>query len=202
MRYQGKINGWKDDQGFGFVTPNGGGERTFVHIKSFSDRSRRPVDGDMITYEAVRDEKNRLKAEQVRFVKSQSSQPTSSTGNLPRILFAFTFTLALFALALINTLHVYIPLAYTIMSLIAFLAYAFDKSAAMNNRWRTQESTLHFFGLLGGWPGALVAQKMFHHKSKKPEFQATFWFTVLLNLCVLGWFIASTNPNLISHLTN
>jgi cold shock CspA family protein len=93
MRYQGKINGWKDDQGFGFVTPNGGGERTFVHIKSFSDRSRRPVDGDMITYEAVRDEKNRLKAEQVRFVKSQSSQPTSSTGNLPRILFAVTLVL-------------------------------------------------------------------------------------------------------------
>jgi uncharacterized membrane protein YsdA (DUF1294 family)/cold shock CspA family protein len=202
MRYQGKISDWKDDQGFGFVTPNGGGERAFVHIKSISDRSRRPINGDIITYEAVRDEKNRLKAGQVRFVNSQSSPSTSTTGNAPRILFSVTFTLALFLLAFLNTLHMYIPLAYTIMSLIAFLAYAFDKSAAMNNRWRIQESTLHLFGLLGGWPGALVAQKMFRHKSKKSEFQITFWFTVLLNLCVLGWFITSTNPDLTSRLIN
>jgi cold shock CspA family protein len=26
MRYQGKITTWKDDQGFGFITPNGGGK--------------------------------------------------------------------------------------------------------------------------------------------------------------------------------
>lgn len=41
MRYQGKITDWKDDKGFGFVTPNGGGPRVFVHIKSFSSRQRR-----------------------------------------------------------------------------------------------------------------------------------------------------------------
>jgi cold shock CspA family protein len=35
MRYQGKITTWKDDQGFGFITPNMGGEPVFVHIKAF-----------------------------------------------------------------------------------------------------------------------------------------------------------------------
>jgi cold shock CspA family protein len=43
MRYQGKITVWKDDKGFGFVTMNATGEEAFVHIKSFSNRSRRPV---------------------------------------------------------------------------------------------------------------------------------------------------------------
>jgi len=43
MRYQGKITSWKDDQGFGFVTHNGGGEKAFVHVNAFSRRSRRPA---------------------------------------------------------------------------------------------------------------------------------------------------------------
>ena len=45
-------------------------------------------------------------------------------------------------------------------SCVAFLAYCIDKTAAQNDRWRTRESTLHLFGLIGGWPGALVAQRM------------------------------------------
>jgi cold shock CspA family protein len=34
MRYQGRIGEWKDDRGFGFITPNGGGPRVFLHISS------------------------------------------------------------------------------------------------------------------------------------------------------------------------
>jgi hypothetical protein len=44
MRYQGKIQNWKEAQGFGFVMQNGGGgEKAFVHIKAFAARSRRPI---------------------------------------------------------------------------------------------------------------------------------------------------------------
>jgi cold shock CspA family protein len=43
MRYQGKITNWKDDSGFGFITPITGGSQIFVHIKSFKNRKRRPV---------------------------------------------------------------------------------------------------------------------------------------------------------------
>lgn len=34
MRLQGKISEWNDARGFGFVQPNGGGERCFVHIRA------------------------------------------------------------------------------------------------------------------------------------------------------------------------
>jgi len=70
---------------------------------------------------------------------------------------------------------------------VAFFAYAFDKSAALRNQWRTQESTLHLFALVGGWPGALAAQRLLRHKSAKASFQATFWVTVVLNCGALGW---------------
>lgn len=73
------------------------------------------------------------------------------------------------------------------MSVIAFVAYAVDKAAAQRGRWRTPENILHFWSLLGGWPGALVAQKVFHHKNRKLSFQVVFWITVLINCGFLGW---------------
>lgn len=84
----------------------------------------------------------------------------------------------------------YLPAAlalYLVTSIAAFAAYAADKSAAANGRWRTRESTLLFWGLIGGWPGALLAQSLLHHKSRKRSFQFLFWVTVLLNCGALIW---------------
>ena len=75
MRYQGRIADWKDDKGFGFVTPNGGGERAFVHIHAFTRRGRRPVDGDVITFEIGLDEHRRPRAAIVRFANDDDSSP-------------------------------------------------------------------------------------------------------------------------------
>jgi uncharacterized membrane protein YsdA (DUF1294 family) len=76
---------------------------------------------------------------------------------------------------------------YLIASAVAFIAYFLDKSAARKDQWRTQESTLHIFALAGGWPGALAAQRLLRHKSRKQSFQIVFWVTVVLNCGALGW---------------
>ena len=70
---------------------------------------------------------------------------------------------------------------------VAFALYAIDKSAAMHGRQRTPESMLHAVALFGGWPGALLAQDLFRHKSRKVRFQVVFWITVFINGCALGW---------------
>ena len=80
-----------------------------------------------------------------------------------------------------------VPLAYVALSIITVFAYAFDKSAAMNRRWRTEEATLQTLSLLGGWPGAWFAQLAFRHKTKKASFIVTFVFCVVINLAALGW---------------
>jgi uncharacterized membrane protein YsdA (DUF1294 family) len=80
-----------------------------------------------------------------------------------------------------------VTLLYLAASVGAFAAYALDKAAARNGEWRTKESTLLGLGLLGGWPGALVAQTLLRHKSSKPSFQVAFWLTALLNCGVLAW---------------
>ncbi|MFZ0407046.1 MAG: DUF1294 domain-containing protein [Cyanobium sp.] len=71
---------------------------------------------------------------------------------------------------------------YIGLSLLAFLAYAADKSAAINGRWRTPEKTLHLLSVAGGWPGALLAQQLLRHKCSKPSFVAVFWITVSANV--------------------
>jgi uncharacterized membrane protein YsdA (DUF1294 family) len=90
---------------------------------------------------------------------------------------------AVFARKLPNAILYY----YLVASAITLCVYAWDKLAAVQNRWRTTEFTLLAFGLAGGWPGALIAQGALRHKSKKQPFQILFWATVLLNCGALGW---------------
>ncbi len=82
---------------------------------------------------------------------------------------------------------------YLVLSLVTLLVYFLDKLAAKNKQWRTPEKTLHLLALLGGWPGALVAQQLFRHKSKKAAFQRIFWLTVFTNCTLLVWLITHTN---------
>lgn len=80
-----------------------------------------------------------------------------------------------------------ILLGYFCISIITFLAYAFDKSKAQRGVWRTKESTLHLFSLIGGWPGAAVAQQFLRHKSQKRAFRMVFWLTSIVNATGLVW---------------
>jgi uncharacterized membrane protein YsdA (DUF1294 family) len=80
-----------------------------------------------------------------------------------------------------------VPVFYAMASVAAAIAYRLDKSAAERNAWRTSERMLHFMGLIGGWPGALVAQEVFRHKSRKLSFRFVFWMTVALNCGALVW---------------
>lgn len=51
MRYQGRITEWKDERGFGFITPNGGGAKVFVHFKAVRKGEPRPAANELVTYE-------------------------------------------------------------------------------------------------------------------------------------------------------
>ena len=84
------------------------------------------------------------------------------------------------------TLARWLVVVYVSASLCAFIAYAWDKAAARAGKQRIPESFLHLLGLLGGWPGAWLAQQLFRHKTLKPPFRIVFWLTVVLNLAVLA----------------
>lgn len=73
-----------------------------------------------------------------------------------------------------------IPLvAYGAVSLLAFLLYWRDKRMARAGQWRVPENVLHAVELAGGWPGALLAQQLLRHKTRKVSYQLVFWLIVL-----------------------
>lgn len=80
-----------------------------------------------------------------------------------------------------------LSLLLVVFSLIAYGLYAKDKAAAQKNEWRVSERTLHVAALLGGWPGALLAQNRLRHKTRKTRFRVVFWLTVLINFGFLAW---------------
>jgi len=203
MRYQGRVADWNDAKGFGFVTPNGGGDRAFVHIKAFTTTRRRPQDGDLITYEPATDPAGRLRAVKIRFAGDIPAPPYVRPGPPRKSPIATTYTAFFCAgvgvLTLMGKLPALVSYIYALASLFTFLVYAFDKSAAQNNRQRTPEKTLHLLALIGGWPGALAAQRMFRHKSIKAEFQSAFWLTVIVNSLALGWLLTSSGAAFIGN---
>ncbi|NTV96664.1 MAG: DUF1294 domain-containing protein [Thiobacillus sp.] len=200
MRYQGRITTWKDDKGFGFITPYGGGEHVFVHISSLSSRQCRPKGNELVTYELTVDDKGRSQAKAVAFAgEHRSVNKPQGRGNLAPI-FAVCFLLFVFAAVVSGRLPSAVLGLYLATSVVAFVAYALDKSAARRDQWRTQESTLHLFALLGGWPGALAAQRLLRHKSAKTSFQSTYWATVLLNCAALGWLLSPSGAQILQSV--
>lgn len=77
--------------------------------------------------------------------------------------------------------------AYLITSVSCFVAYAIDKSAASHGNWRTPEGSLLLLGLVGGWPGGLLAQQWLRHKTSRRSFQQLFWGTVAANVAGFLW---------------
>jgi len=80
-----------------------------------------------------------------------------------------------------------IPLGFLFMSAITYIVYARDKYAAIHDEGRIPENILHVFSLLGGWPGAIIAQQTLRHKTRKPGFQLMFWLVMLINSAFLIW---------------
>lgn len=200
MRYQGRITNWKDDRGFGFIVQNGGTEQVFVHVKSFKSRQQRPVGNEIVTYEVTTDAKGRKQAVNVAFaVNALEPARPPKTGTLTLYLAAF-FLVFVASATLARKLPMVVLGLYLGGSLITYLVYAMDKSAARQGAWRTKEDTLHLLGVVGGWPGALLAQKQLRHKSRKASFQAVFWTTVVINCGALGWLLTPSGGALIRSL--
>lgn len=99
---------------------------------------------------------------------------------------AALFLAALPVAVLAGFLPAVLALAYAAASVLTFLAYAWDKTAAQRGQWRIRERTLHAFGLAGGWPGALIAQAVLRHKSKKQAFRAISWATAVCHCAALA----------------
>ena len=66
-----------------------------------------------------------------------------------------------------------------------FVAYGVDKRAAVRHQWRVPEADLHTLEFLGGWIGAFIGQKVFHHKTAKKSFQRIYILMIILEILAI-----------------
>ncbi|ENQ5734266.1 DUF1294 domain-containing protein, partial [Salmonella enterica] len=69
-------------------------------------------------------------------------------------------------------------------NVLTLAIYGIDKTAARKTWRRVPESTLLVFGVVGGWPGAIVGQQLFRHKTQKQPFKTYFIVSVIVSIVV------------------
>ena len=78
---------------------------------------------------------------------------------------------------------------YMIMTLffspIEIFLYWRDKRAAVKEKQRTPEKTLLIIAGLGGWPGAIIAARLFRHKTKKVSYRLQIGTVILFHLVAI-----------------
>jgi len=65
MRTTGKITHWHPEKAYGFITPDTGAKRVFVHINAFSNRQLQPKVDELVTFTLSTDKQGRPCAAQV-----------------------------------------------------------------------------------------------------------------------------------------
>lgn len=208
-RLQGTVSYWRDDKGFGFVTTDNA-ERVFFHIRDFSQvPARRPQQGDRLSFQLGFDKQQRSYALSLQFedTPTTAAKPAKTTGpDFYQIQQqAWCFRYLFFALLLLSLLAgsftLTVPLFYLEASLFTYWLYQIDKKLAVSGQSsRLPEESLQMFSLIGGWPGALVAQKRLHHKVHKMPFQREFRFVIYGNSCFLLWLLSDSGAKFLHNI--
>lgn len=214
MELRGQLKSWNDQKGFGFIRPELGGDDVFAHISAMREARRpmlgeqvmylceadkegrvrathiRLAAGLSLDDPAIR-RKSQATACKPALAPKAAKRNRPLSGMRPRRLtgkalgFVLLCLLPAAGLTRLAEQGSHWPLlAYLLASVLAFGAYLHDKRRALCNGWRIPEANLHLIELLGGWPGALIAQQVLRHKTRKLPFQFVFWLIVMTHQAV------------------
>jgi uncharacterized membrane protein YsdA (DUF1294 family)/cold shock CspA family protein len=183
----GHITDWNPDRGFGYVETDG--DRLFLHKKDFAERHKKPEVGDKIRFEKGEDKQGRPCAQKAVHVNDGGR--VTSEAILFLLLLVGPPICAIVALSGVVP-PVYPAVYWLAVSISTYAVYAWDKRRARGKGKRGPERLLHLLEVLGGWPGAFIAQRRLRHKCSKVSYQITFWLIVAFHQYVAidylrGW---------------
>lgn len=200
----GKVVHWRDDKGFGFVLPDNlapdpENRQLFFHIRDFTDSKIRPAEGCRLQFTLAKDKQHRPIATQLKVIAAPAKATPLADPDLIDIdytqdvalYFRCAFLVLVVIALLFGTLPYVLPILYIEASLFTYWLYRADKAAAIARQGqRLPEQSLQLFSLIGGWPGALLAQKKLSHKQRKFLFQREFLLVIIGNGILLLWLLS------------
>lgn len=125
--------------------------------------------------------------------KATPDSSASAVDNAPEAAMSLVNSIRAYVRDLMNNLHItglaVVFALYLVMSVVSFLTHRRDKRESMRKSGRPRrvpENTLHLQEIFGGWPGALLAQRIYRHKTLKLDYQYEFWLIVGIHLLLWG----------------
>jgi len=187
-KQSGTLQRWDDARGFGFIADRKGRD-IFVHVTAFGKIRSRPKAGDKVLFRVEPDAAKGVRAIDVE----RCWRPAHLL--LPEFLFPLLVVAVFYGAYWLffskNVFWIFLTPLLIFIAVLTFIMFALDKRAALNERQRVPENTLHLLSLSGGWPGALLARPLFRHKTRKQPFRTIFWLVVVINIVLVGAFIFS-----------
>lgn len=190
----GRVLQWDAAKGLGFVQSELDGARLLLRRADLDSRwrGREPQVGETLRFRPSHDGRRATRASPLASPSppAAAAAPRSArAASSRRLLVVPAFALLLGLLHLQQPLPRPVPVLYGALSTALFLVYGIDKWAARRGSARVANASLHLIALMGGWPGALLAQHIFRHKTAQPAFLRLTWAMAALNisLLLLAW---------------
>lgn len=190
MAIAGKISEWNDAKGYGFITVDNYQGKIFFHITDVHGHGQRPKVNEAVHFTLTKEPDGSLRAVNIE-------RPLVYGFSLA---LSVWFITVLFASVYLVDYPPIIVLFYILISAITYAVYAFDRSAMRNGEWRVSEWLLHALSLLGGWPGALMAQSLLRYKIIEQPFRMIFWLTALANFSVFLYTLTGHGADRLAQL--
>jgi uncharacterized membrane protein YsdA (DUF1294 family)/cold shock CspA family protein len=212
MQLTGTVVFWRDDKGFGFVLCEQTGQKLFFHIRDNAKPDVRPHHGAALQFALAQDKQGRDIAAPWQLAETVTTQPAqlqhklSGAAEIERanqiaLLFRVSFLGAVVIALLFGRLLYVLPLLYVEASLFTYWLYRADKEAAIARHGnRLAEESLQLFSLIGGWPGAYIAQQQLAHKRSKLSFRREFGFVILGNTLLVIWLLSPWGQQFLARL--
>jgi uncharacterized membrane protein YsdA (DUF1294 family)/cold shock CspA family protein len=212
MQLTGTVVFWRDDKGFGFVLCEQTGQKLFFHIRDNAKPDVRPHHGAALQFALAQDKQGRdiaapwrlaatLTAPSAKLQHKVSGAAEIERANQIALLFRVSFLGAVIIALLFGRLLYVLPLLYVEASLFTYWLYRADKEAAIARHGnRLAEESLQLFSLIGGWPGAYIAQQQLAHKRSKQSFRREFGFVILGNAVLVIWLLSPWGQQFLARL--
>jgi uncharacterized membrane protein YsdA (DUF1294 family) len=192
----GRVSQWDAAKGLGFVQAQNDGTKLLLRRADMAGRlrARGPSVGESVRFVPLKSGAQ-LRATQVHTLAPAPAPSAAPRPRKPasaraqssmRLLVIPAFAVVLGALHLQWPLPRPVPVLYGALSMALFAVYAIDKWLSRRDGMsRVAETSLHLIALMGGWPGALLAQHILRHKTAKPAFLRATWAMVAANILLL-----------------
>jgi uncharacterized membrane protein YsdA (DUF1294 family)/cold shock CspA family protein len=167
-----KVVEWDRAKGYGFLLVNN--RRLFLHRRDFVHSHRAPVVGDTVRFIVGKDAEGRPCAREAVLL-----QRGLGMSGVSLLVLLVLMVLPVMAALRQGAAPQWIATFVVFMGGFTYWANARDKRLAQGGEWRLSEANLHLLEILGGWPGAFLAQRRLRHKCSKASYQSFFWLVVL-----------------------